>query len=114
MYLPMNRKLASLQRNLTLQNKTSTSLPSAEDLDVTALLLDRNNNGSNLWHYTSVIKLETANILKQDIYQISWDFFRGFESEEKLVEIAHSVEMREKLNIGFIYAGIIFKVSREL
>ena len=90
---------------------STDGIPSAEDLESTADFLDRSNTDNNLWYYTAKIKRDTTYILAQQIYTISWDFFRGFENEEKLSEVATNFAKRESLGIYYLYAGINFEVS---
>ena len=106
-----SRHIASIQRNLTIQNISTEGLPSAVNLYSTADLLDRNNTNNSLWYYTSKVKQDTKYLLAQPVYTASWDFFRGFESEKDLLEVATDFSLRERLGISYLYAGISFEVS---
>ena len=84
-------------------------LPSSSQLILAAGLLDETNRDS-LWSYTRAVDLYTRYTLSNAVFKVNWDFFRGFPTEQSILDVITSSERKRELNITQVIAGIIFQV----
>ena len=87
-----------------------SGLPSSEDLLTVSSLLDKRAS-PNLWDYTAWIDGNVSAVLSSKAFRINLDIFRGYGSEEELVEIASNRQEQARLGIRFVLAGIVFQVA---
>ncbi|KAI6650369.1 hypothetical protein LOD99_6045 [Oopsacas minuta] len=97
------RYLAKLQNVNPIPN-----LPSSSQLNQASSLLDINSPDS-LWSYTQAVELYTRYTLSNAVFRVNWDFFRGYPTEQSILDVVTSSQRKRELNITYVLAGIIFQ-----